>query len=102
MRKAFRCIINFILIFGFITLSWADPSFVVQKIDVQGLQHIQLNTVEHYLPIKVGDTYTTEKGDEIIAALYKTGFFNNVSLAQQRQTLIIKVIEEATIGYIQF
>jgi len=77
-------------------------AFVVQQIRVEGLHYIQQETVLSYLPFKVGDTLTTEKNQEILKSLYGTGFFDNVQLAHQGSTLIIKVQERPVITKLQF
>ena len=99
MKWILRTLITSLLLSTFVVTSFA-ANFVVRHISIDGLQHIQRNTVEHYLPIKVGQSYTNVKGNEIIADLYKTGFFSDVSLARQGDNLIVKVVEKATIGNI--
>ena len=81
----------------FVTTAWAD-SFVVKKITVEGLQRISPSTVYSYLPIKSGKKLNSENTDEIINSLYKTGFFDHISLERQGNTLIIRVVERPTIG----
>ncbi len=78
--------------------AWAAESFVVRKISIEGLQRVSSETVYSYLPIKTGETLRPEKTGAIINALYKTGFFEHISLAREGNTLIIKVIERPTIG----
>ncbi len=76
----------------------AADSFVVRNISIEGLQRVSTETVYSYLPIKPGETLRSEKTGAIISALYKTGFFEHISLARDGNTLIIKVIERPTIG----
>ena len=50
--------------------AYADSSdFVIQKIRVDGLQRIEMGTVFSYLPVKVGDTLTANKTDDIIQCI---------------------------------
>ncbi len=74
--------------------------FIVRNIVIQGNQRISTGTVFSYLPIHPGQTYTGEEGDAIITKLYNTGLFDNVSLAQEGDTLIVTVKERPTIGYL--
>lgn len=94
-----------ILIISLLTLfSWlnvfAQSTFVVRKIRVEGLQRVSLGTVLHYLPIKVGQQLSPDNTSSIVSALYATGFFSNVSLDRDGDTLIIDVEERPTIGAI--
>jgi outer membrane protein insertion porin family len=78
----------------------AAEEFLVQKIQVQGLQRIPLQTVMEYLPIKVGQKVSPADTGAIIHALYQTGFFSNVSLARNGDVLVVQVSERPTIGLI--
>lgn len=79
--------------------AYADNStFVIQQIRVDGLQRIEMGTVYSYLPVKVGDTITPEKSDEIIHRLFNTGFFQDVRVENQGKTLIIDVQERPVIS----
>jgi outer membrane protein insertion porin family len=85
----------------FITPAWAGSSFVVKKIDVEGLQRVSPETVYSYLPIRQGETLHTDKTGAIISSLYKTGFFEHISLSRSGDTLIIHVVERSTIGQLK-
>ena len=76
-------------------------SFVVKKIQVQGLQRIPYSTVITYLPIKAGEDLDPSKTTDVIQALYKTGFFSEVNLGRQGDVLIIQVVERPVIGAIR-
>ena len=79
---------------------FAADSFIVRKIKVQGLHRVTYATVMSYLPIKVGDRLEAQDSNELIKTLYDTGFFTQVQLDQQGNTLIIKVVERPTISAI--
>jgi outer membrane protein insertion porin family len=76
-------------------------TFVVQKIQINGLQRVSQGTVLNYLPIQVGDSLNTDDTSQLIKALYKTGFFTSVSLSREGNTLIVNVQERPTIGSIK-
>ena len=101
MKLILRIFTIGLLLLSFVVTSYA-ASFTVRHISIEGLHHIQRNTVEHYLPIRDGQRYTDQTGNDIIAALYKTGFFSNVSLARKGDNLIVSVVEKASIGNITF
>ena len=73
-------------------------TFVVRHIEYQGLQRVDAATVQSYLPIKVGQALSTSRSGEIVKALYKTGFFDKISIGRDGSTLIIQVVERPTIG----
>ncbi|OGT08412.1 MAG: outer membrane protein assembly factor BamA [Gammaproteobacteria bacterium GWE2_37_16] len=99
-RNLLAAVISSAISFGVVAAAYADAPFVVKKISVVGLNRITLDTVKSYLPVRVGETVDAAKTADIIRTLYKTGFFSNVDLAEQGDTLIIKVTERATIGSI--
>lgn len=78
--------------------AWA---FVVKRIEFQGLQRISSQAAESYLPIKPGQNLPPAKTAEVVRALYKTGFFDRISLSQQGSTLVINVVERPTIGQLK-
>lgn len=84
-----------------VSLSLAADTFVVRHIQIVGEERISPATVRSYMPIHEGETFTAQKGDAIIAALYKTGFFTDVELAQKGNSLIVHVQERPTISLIQ-
>jgi outer membrane protein insertion porin family len=81
--------------------AWAANSFVVEKIEVTGLQRISPETVYSYLPIRRGQTLSPDKTAAVIKALYKTGFFEHINLSRAGNTLIIEVVERETIGQLK-
>ncbi|MFZ2315104.1 MAG: outer membrane protein assembly factor BamA [Gammaproteobacteria bacterium] len=81
--------------------AYAQQSFVVQKIEVQGLQRVTPATVESYLPIKRGQTLRSDNTAAVVRALYKTGFFDHITLSRDGGTLIINVVERPTIGQLK-
>ncbi len=78
--------------------AYAEESFTVGKIEIQGLKRINEGTVLNYLPIQIGQTIKTSDTAKIIRVLYKTGFFSDVTLDQKGNILIVKVVEKPTIG----
>jgi outer membrane protein insertion porin family len=74
--------------------------FQVKDIKIEGLHRISAGTVFSYLPIQVGDTYDGQS-TKIIDALYQTGFFKNIELLKQDDSLVIKVVERPAIDEIK-
>ncbi len=86
-------------------LSWlplptvAEP-FTIEDIRVEGLQRISPGTIFNYLPVKIGQRIKQDQSAAIIRALFKTGFFKDVSLEREGGILIISVVERAAIAEI--
>ena len=76
----------------------ADESFLVKKIEVVGLQRISEGTIFDYLPINIGDQVDATRIQDAIRALYKTGFFRDVTMRRDGDTLIIIVQERPSIA----
>lgn len=76
----------------------AFEAFEVTDIRLEGLQRIAIGTVFNYLPLQIGDRLTPERASEIIRALFKTGFFQDVSLAQDGSVLVVQVQERPAIS----
>lgn len=76
-------------------------TFTVQDIEVQGLQRITAGTVFTYLPVKVGDAFDEARSAEIVRALYRTGFFSDVSLDRREGVLVVTVVERPAISDIR-
>jgi outer membrane protein insertion porin family len=93
-----RKIHSLCLILSTIGMCYADGAeFVIKQIRIAGLQRIEMGTVFSYLPVKVGDTLTGSKTDEIIHRLYSTGFFQDIQVEQSGDTLIVEVAERPII-----
>ena len=76
----------------------AADDFKVRDIKITGLQRVNKGTVLNYLPVQIGESIGASSTPKIIRALYDTGFFQSVVLERQGNTLIIRVVERATIG----
>ncbi len=76
--------------------------FIVKDIQVRGLQRISAGTVYNYLPVNVGESFSMQKVGASIRALFKTGFFKDISLEREGATLIVNVVERPSIAKIVF
>lgn len=82
------------------TLAQEFGAFQVTDIRVDGLQRISSGTVFSYLPVERGETLTRARAGEAIRALYRTGFFSDVSLHREGDILVVKVVERPAINSI--
>ena len=80
-------------------VAWA-ASFVVQDIQVSGLDRVAQATVLNYLPARVGQAFDDTRSADAIRVLYETGLFDDVQLARQGDVLVVKVVERPAIGEI--
>lgn len=80
----------------------ADEEFIVEDIKVKGLQRISVGTVYNYLPVSVGERFSLDNVAPAIKALFKTGFFKDISLEREGATLIVNVVERPSIAKIVF
>ena len=81
------------------SVAHADDSFTVKKFQLEGLQRISDGTLYDYLPINVGDTLDPARVQQAIRALYKTGFFRDVEMRRDGDTLVILVKERPSIAH---
>lgn len=72
--------------------------FQINEFRIEGEQHTSEATVLALLPVKVGDQYTDEMGENIIRQLHASGFYENVMLEQNNNMLIITVKERPIIS----
>ncbi len=86
----------FVCLFVPVTV-FAQASFVVRDMRVEGLQRISEGTVFNYLPINVGDTIDQSRVQEAIRALYDQALFDDIEIRREEDTLIIVVKERPSI-----
>lgn len=77
---------------------WAFEPFAIKEIRVEGLQRIEVGTVFNYLPINVGETVNEQRAAEAVRALFKTGFFSDVTLENDGDILVVKVVERPSVS----
>ncbi|SCZ55839.1 outer membrane protein assembly factor BamA [Thiohalomonas denitrificans] len=89
-----------LVLFASIQSAWSFEPFVVEEIQVEGLQRISVGTVFNYLPVEQGERLTEDRSSDAIRALFRTGFFENVVLEREGDTLIVFVEERPAIASI--
>ncbi|OQK17887.1 outer membrane protein assembly factor BamA [Methyloprofundus sedimenti] len=78
-----------------------EQGFIVQDIRVTGLQRISVGTVFNYLPVNIGEKLLNKNIAPAIRALFKTGFFRDISMRQEGGVLVIEVVERPSIAEIK-
>ena len=91
-----------IILFLFtITISFAEEN-LIKKIDINGNQRIDEETIISYSNIKLDEIYSEEKGNEILKSLFNTELFSNIEIKYNDNQLSISVVENPTINLIKF
>ncbi len=80
----------------------SSASFIVEDIQVKGLQRISAGTVFNYLPVNIGENFSMTKVGPSIRALFKTGFFQDIRMEREGSTLVVVVQERPSIAKIIF
>ena len=85
------------------TVAMANTNdFVIDNIQVKGINRVSLGAVLLALPVSKGDMLTQEKSALAMKRLYATGNFDDVRLLRDGNTFIVDVKERPTIGVIEF
>ncbi|TRX57092.1 outer membrane protein assembly factor BamA [Thalassomonas sp. M1454] len=80
----------------------AANDFVVEDIQVKGLQRVALGAALTHIPVSVGDQLSDFRISQSIKSLYKSGHFYNIEVFRDGNRLIFKVKERETISSITF
>lgn len=93
----FKKITASLIALGIVSPALAED-FRISDFRIEGEQHTSEATVRSLLPVKEGDTYSDQTGENIIRSLHASGFYENVLLEQNGNTLIITVSERPVIS----
>ncbi|MCM2339967.1 outer membrane protein assembly factor BamA [Rhodoferax sp.] len=82
--------------------AWAVDPFTVRDIRIEGLQRVEPGTVFVSLPVRVGDTYSDDKGAAAIQSLFALGLFKDVRIEVNGDVLVVVVEERPTVANVEF
>jgi outer membrane protein insertion porin family len=82
--------------------AWAVEPFTVRDIRIEGLQRVEPGTVFASLPVRVGDTYSDDKGTSAIRSLFGLGLFSDVRLEVSGDVLVVIVEERPSVADVSF
>ena len=88
--------ILFIILFIFTSANSAE----ITKLEVNGNDRVSKETIKVYGDIKIPKNYDSNDINLIIKNLYETGFFENINIKLQNNTLIVNVKEYKVINEI--
>ena len=98
IRGLLRQVVAGVLFAGSVpALAQAPAAFTVGDIRVEGLQRISEGTVYNYLPVNIGDRLDARRIQEAIRALFGTGFFSDIEIRRDGETLVVVVRERPSI-----
>ena len=80
----------------------AAHAAVVNRVEVRGNQRIDAETVRSYLTVTPGESFTTFDTDQSLRALFATGLFRDVTIAQSGGALVVTVDEYPTVSRVIF
>jgi outer membrane protein insertion porin family len=82
--------------------AFAAEPFQLRDIRLEGLQRVEAGTVFASLPVRVGDTYTDDKGASAIRSLFALGLFKDIRLEINGDVLVVIVEERPTVAEVDF
>ncbi len=76
--------------------------FIVEDIEIEGLQRVALGAALLNIPIRIGDEIDQQDVAKIIKSLYDSGNYEDIKVLKDNKVLVIEVKERPTISNISF
>lgn len=96
IKKTYRLAVFLLIVTCSTMVASAEP-FIIKDIKINGLQRITAGAVFNGMSVEVGDELTTERSADLIRELFQMGFFSDVNVQQEGDTLIVNVSERPAI-----
>ncbi|MCH8188442.1 MAG: outer membrane protein assembly factor BamA, partial [Proteobacteria bacterium] len=74
----------------------------LDRVQVEGNQRIEDETVRSYMSLRQGDVITEAKIDRSLKALFATGLFSDVTIRRAGNDLVVNVVENPIINRLAF
>ena len=82
------------------TAAYAQQNFIIEDIQIDGLQRISSGVVFGLLPVGIGDEVSETVPAEIIRAITASEYFEEVEVAREGNVLYITVVERPSVSEI--
>jgi outer membrane protein insertion porin family len=105
MKKGFRSLLTVLLVTACAIPTqpvFAQDIGTVSRIQVDGTERVDPQTILSYMTVKPGDGYSQESLSESAKALYGTGLFADVSIQPKNGVLVVAVVENPLVNQIAF
>ncbi len=79
-----------------------DMQPIVREVKIEGVQRVEPNTVRSYLLVQEGDQLDPDRVDRSLKSLFATGLFSDVSIQQEGDTLVVRVVENPIVNRVAF
>lgn len=80
----------------------AAPATPIKAVRVEGNERIESKTVLSYLALHEGAVFESDVIDKALKDLYATGFFADIKLLKDDDTLVVRVVENPVISEVSF
>ncbi|MFO7859187.1 MAG: outer membrane protein assembly factor BamA [Ectothiorhodospiraceae bacterium] len=90
-----------VLVLGLLSPAQAFDAFTAEDIRLEGLRRISPGTVFTHLPVSTGDRVDEALAAEAVRELFDTGFFNDVELRRDGDTLVVALVERPAVAEIE-
>ncbi len=85
----------------FVAVSAAQAA-VVSRVEVQGNQRIDADTIRNHIQIRPGKSFSSADIDTAVKALFATGLFSDVQINQVGSALVVRVAEYQVVNQVLF
>lgn len=101
MKWSRKCVAAVVALAAVGLPSTAQTRFDVADIQMRGLQRVSAGTVFNLLPVSIGDTVDSTDVRAMVRALFRSGYFSDITVARDGGILIVDVVERPAIEKIE-
>ncbi len=84
------------------TAQTASGQAIIREIQIEGTQRIEPETVRSYMRVNPGDRFDPARLDRSLKNLFSSGLFADVTLRQEKEILVVTVVENPIVNRISF
>ena len=83
---------TFLIVISFFFFSKLASAEIIKKIEILGNERISDQTILMFSNVQLNDKFNLNKSNYILKELYKSNFFDNVSVKYESEILTITVV----------